>query len=178
MSQSDAVPRLTHILSGLGWTVGQASPEAPLPTGAELIICDTKDVRLVADGLGDSLLAVIGEACAQADIVLSGREAKDDLAALLRLPGHDQLNSMARTFGRAPLTPLLEGLRTELRAALAILMAGGMPDSHKLAGLAGTLGFTDASTAWRNLDEGVSSTAQTRRATRIAILSINHWLTS
>lgn len=112
------------------------------------------------------------------DACITGTESLDDLAALFASwlpPDHAPLDRLASAFGRHEVQSLLSNLRAELRAALAALSSGAPCDSHKLCGLAGTLGFPAASQAWRDLD-APNGAQDARRTSRAAIVSISRWL--
>lgn len=175
-SDADAVPRLTRALARAGWVLaGEGHP----PDRISLVIHDIgRSVELPSD----TLRFVIGNGPApdllSGDVQVTGHESDDALDSLFASwlpPGDDQLERMAAAFGRDAMIPLVEGLRQELRAALIALAAAGSCDAHKLAGLTGTIGFLDASQAWRKLDEAGDGT-DVRRTTRTALVAIDRWL--
>ncbi len=80
---------------------------------------------------------------------------------------------MAKLFGRDGLRPVVEGLRTELQQALDRPEAA---DAHRIAGLAGTLGFAAVSTSWQAIDQGGKDKTSALRDSRTALTAINGWL--
>lgn len=83
------------------------------------------------------------------------------------------LTRMAALFGRDALLPVIEGLRAELQQALDRPAAA---DAHRIAGLAGTLGFADASNSWQAVDQGGVDVEAALRDSRIALSAIDGWL--
>lgn len=80
---------------------------------------------------------------------------------------------MAALFGRDALLPVVEGLRTELQQALDRPDAA---DAHRIAGLAGTLGFAAASASWQAVDQGGEDRATALNDSRVALIAIDRWL--
>ncbi|MET0371299.1 MAG: hypothetical protein ABW039_07970 [Sphingobium sp.] len=91
-------------------------------------------------------------------------------------PETHALDRMESLFGREGLVPIVTGLRDALRSALPLLEQGGAPDAHKLSGLAGTLGFTEASNCWQAMDRGAGRVEDARRASKTAVIAIDRWL--
>jgi hypothetical protein len=83
------------------------------------------------------------------------------------------LTRMATLFGRGELMPVVEGLQAELRQALDRPEAA---DAHRIAGLAGTLGFADASASWQAVDQGSNDVETALRDSRTALIAIDDWL--
>lgn len=83
------------------------------------------------------------------------------------------LTRMAALFGRDALLPVVEGLRHELRQALVM---PGAADAHRIAGLAGTLGFAAVSASWQAVDQGSEDRAAALSESRTALTAINDWL--
>ena len=82
---------------------------------------------------------------------------------------------LADLFGVEELTRLISGLRGQLRAAIDDLDATVIPaTAHRIAGVAGTLGFADVSASWLALSEGDESARdRARRDARLAIGAID-----
>ncbi|WP_311268963.1 hypothetical protein [Sphingobium sp. WCS2017Hpa-17] len=83
------------------------------------------------------------------------------------------LTRMAALFGRAALLPVVQGLEAELHQAI------DQPDTanaHRIAGLAGTLGFVDASASWQAVDQSGGDIDIALRDSRIALVAIDGWL--
>jgi len=78
-------------------------------------------------------------------------------------------------FGQDKIAALVERLRGELAEAVRLLDdSGAFFHAHTIAGVAGTLGFSAVSEAWRRLSEGeIAATADARRTARIAIAAID-----
>lgn len=85
----------------------------------------------------------------------------------------DALTRMAALFGREALLPVVEGLLHELQRALD---EPETADAHRIAGLAGTLGFAAASASWQAVDQGSEDKAAALRASRTALTAIDDWL--
>lgn len=83
------------------------------------------------------------------------------------------LTRMAALFGRDALLPVVEGLRHELQQALD---RPEVADAHRIAGLAGTLGFAVASAAWQAVDQGGGDIGTALRHSRTALIAIDGWL--
>jgi CheY-like chemotaxis protein len=82
---------------------------------------------------------------------------------------------LAGTFGAEQLATLVRGLREQLVAAIAEMDAVPIPSiAHRIAGVAGTLGFADVSASWLALSEGDESARdRARRDARIAVAAID-----
>lgn len=170
--------RVACALTEAGWII-YAHDGSPL----SLIVHDIEHAMPMGDGTADIPCITIREAGLihdhHADLEIPASEPDTALVARFAQwlpPSADELDRLAQAFGRASLAPLVERLRDELRAAVVLLDSGGRPDAHKLAGVAGTVGFAAASDAWRRLDEVDGPTGDARRETRKAIVTINHWL--
>lgn len=66
----------------------------------------------------------------------------------------DQRARLAARFGAAAFARLTAGLATQLRSALVQPDGVAAGEAHRIAGLAGTLGFAAASAAWLALSHG------------------------
>lgn len=173
----DGSARLGAAAAHGGWTVQSlASPDV------SLVVEHSGSIARHDNFPDDVLRIAVGDAAGpptHGDATISGRESEADLIVLFASwlpPGLDQLDRVATTFGREAMTPLVKNLREELRAALTALDGGGLYDAHKLSGLTGTIGFSAASQAWRELDKHGGPPDDARRATRTAIIAINRWL--
>lgn len=85
------------------------------------------------------------------------------------------LRRLAATFGTAALTPLVEGFRAQLDEAIGRIDDDDLKArAHRLAGIAGTLGFADVSRAWIRLSRGDERAKHDAiRTARIALAAID-----
>ncbi|MFZ2997612.1 hypothetical protein [Sphingobium sp.] len=94
------------------------------------------------------------------------------------LPQDDmaRARALAERFGAAQIMPMVDRLRGELETALASLDRGeDAGHAHRIAGVAGTLGFAAVSESWLILSEqgGKDAQKEARRTARIAIAEIS-----
>jgi CheY-like chemotaxis protein len=81
---------------------------------------------------------------------------------------------LADVFGREELAGLVERFRDQLADAIDAIDDGNVSMAHRIAGVAGTLGFAAVSASWLALSEGDDSVRdQARRDARIAIVAID-----
>lgn len=82
---------------------------------------------------------------------------------------------LAGIFGEEELRRLIGGLRDQLAAAVGELDAVAIPSTaHRIAGVAGTLGFAAVSASWLALSEGDEGMReQARRDARLAVAAID-----
>lgn len=82
---------------------------------------------------------------------------------------------LAASFGADQVAGLVAGLREQLASAVDELDSVAIPTvAHRIAGLAGTLGFTEVSATWLALSEGDESVRdRARREARLAIAAID-----
>jgi CheY-like chemotaxis protein len=90
-------------------------------------------------------------------------------------PASTRVTRLAAAFGAAEIAALMRGLRNQLEAQLAIddrsAAHGG---AHRLAGIAGTLGFPDLSRLWLAVSEGdATAYAEARMYARKALVEID-----
>lgn len=85
----------------------------------------------------------------------------------------ESLTRMAALFGRDALLPVVDGLRSELQQAL---VRPDTADAHRIAGLAGSLGFAAASASWQAVDQGGADRSAALRDSRTALITIEGWL--
>jgi CheY-like chemotaxis protein len=92
----------------------------------------------------------------------------------------EALARLGEVFGEAEIARMLSGLRDVLQEGLDALGTSEVPViAHRIAGIAGILGFTDLGRDWRTLSEsGASDDAAVRRRTRIAIAEMDRDLGS
>lgn len=94
----------------------------------------------------------------------------------------DGARRLAGIFGDAELARLIAGLRTQLASAVEEMAEVSIPSTaHRVAGVAGTLGFADVSASWLALSEGDEGAHdRARRDARLAIAAIdrNHSVAS
>lgn len=88
----------------------------------------------------------------------------------------DGAHRLADVFGAAALAPLIANFRAQLAQAVAQLDAGDIATAHRIAGVAGTLGFAAVSASWVRLSQGETEAFdQARRAARMAISQIDRY---
>lgn len=81
---------------------------------------------------------------------------------------------LATIFGAEEMAKLVARFREQLSEALGALDAGDTGAAHRIAGVAGTLGFAEVSEAWLRLSEGDRTARDPAyRAARMAIASID-----
>lgn len=82
---------------------------------------------------------------------------------------------LAALFGEEEMATLIAGFREQLEEALRqIADADGAPRAHRIAGIAGTLGFSGVYTSWLALSEGdTSALDEARRSARKALRMID-----
>jgi CheY-like chemotaxis protein len=87
----------------------------------------------------------------------------------------EALERLGDVFGEAEITRMIHGLRDVLQEGLDALGTSDLPViAHRIAGIAGILGFTDLGRDWRTLSENdPSDDAAVRRRTRIAIAEMD-----
>lgn len=87
----------------------------------------------------------------------------------------DGARRLTTLFGEDELRKLIAGLRDQLAIAVQDLDQTIVPDmSHRIAGVAGTLGFAAVSASWLALSEGDESAREAaRRDARLAIAAID-----
>jgi hypothetical protein len=88
-------------------------------------------------------------------------------------PDGERLARMEALLGREGLLPVVQGLRAELQRSID---GADDVDAHKMAGLAGTLGFAAASASWQAVDQGMGEYAAALRDSRTALVVIDRWL--
>lgn len=150
---------------------GAAAPDAiclPLASAAPTIALASADWIAAIDWSGRGYVAAVDRHRLVAELpgVLADWSHAARLATIERLTG---------TFGQAPVVGLLHGLRRALEQAL------DMPDdaqlaaaAHRIAGLAGTLGFAALGRHWLRIAERRHAPdAATRRATAHALATLD-----
>jgi hypothetical protein len=116
-----------------------------------------------------------------ADLLLSSVDSEEALAATLELwrptPEIANFRQVAEVFGVIAVCKVARGFLNELAAAIAGLSRCDFAPAHRIAGLAGTLGFGRVSQAWLAIDEGdLSDIAGARREARLAQVAVARWL--
>ncbi|MBN2971166.1 hypothetical protein JW805_03945 [Roseomonas aeriglobus] len=79
-------------------------------------------------------------------------------------------------FGAAAILPMLSRLADTLESVLTTPDAATETTSHRLAGLAGTLGFTALSEAWLVVPPGLAAPVTVRRLSRLAVGTIRRYI--
>jgi hypothetical protein len=128
-----------------------------------------------------ALVTAAGAPMSASDLTIAADVSDEQLAAIFtewRPPERlDALDRIANTLGVAAVAPIVSGLRGELGNAVAELDAGRSETAHRIAGLAGTLGFHSVSTVWNALSHGDTALASiARREARVAMAAIDRWL--
>lgn len=113
------------------------------------------DGGVAISGGGDALIAAIAD-----------WRPGDDLAGAYRL---------AEVFGRAAIVPMIARFREQLADAVAALSAMPSRDElHRIAGIAGTLGFERIGSSWERLSRGDAEILPVaRRAARRVLAQID-----
>jgi CheY-like chemotaxis protein len=148
--------------------------------------------RAIRSGTGAGAAAAILAFCAPQQIMpigalrasgFDGHIARSATAEALReaiepwRPANDtaKIEALAATFGAAAIARLLDGFRGQLEAQLGI-DEGAARDAgaHRLAGIAGTLGFPDVSRLWLAVSEGDDTAyPEARISARKALVQID-----
>ncbi|MEH3103748.1 MAG: hypothetical protein PGN12_07555 [Sphingomonas phyllosphaerae] len=191
---SDTIAAARTIAIQHGWPHRSCSTPVVAAAGADDIVLHAADHPAVAD-LTWSPLATEAPVLALAPAAWIARTdwaargyvaAIDDRDLAASLPGvvaewsHAArlatIDRLGDTFGIAPVAGLLRGLRHALEVAIgasddpALLAA----EAHRIAGLAGTLGFVALGRHWLRVAEGGRApTAATRRATAHALATLD-----
>lgn len=165
---ADGMADVADIVAQHGWPFRtHASPTAIVARGDDILLhpADTgmSAVRLPA---AHPTIAIASAAwIATTDWAVRGYVAAVDRARLAAdLPAavadwcHDTrlatLDRLAETFGAAPVAQLLNGLRHTLEEALAARDTATLAaEAHRIAGLAGTLGFAALGRHWQRVAE-------------------------
>lgn len=179
------VAAIAPLLVKRGWS-HRAAAVAAEPY--DVMICMPEEVPIAP---GDAPAPVVALASAAwiaggdargYDEAIDRARLRDDLPRVIAEWSHAErlatLERLAATFGAAPVADLLRGLRRLLERALADedAAAGRTGDAHRIAGLAGTLGFAGLGRRWLRVAEGTPPTAATRRATVHALSTIGYVL--
>jgi hypothetical protein len=174
---------LDNALERAGWLVTRfASDDGDNRADMALLVEANGENRSPPDGAGTPLLALVSdqpEAGFRADLVISPTMSVEAMTALFRAwlpPDTAALDRMVGMLGREGLAPVVAGLRDELAQAIDCIRNGEEAPAHRLAGLAGTLGFAALSAAWRAIDAGGGDMRDARRESRITLLALDRWL--
>lgn len=174
--------RIEPVLAVSGW---RPASKADVNAGfVDLILCAAADAGAPSERSFGSAprLALFsgGSTLAQADDIISADSTDGEILAQIERwrPTSDtqRFADVARAFGDG-IIPIARGLRDQLHQAIAALDAGSFTAAHRIAGLAGTLGFKRTSQAWLKIDEGdLSDLPTARREARLAVAAIERWL--
>jgi hypothetical protein len=175
-----------------GWQVdlSVAPPSPKIDAQVDLLIFDRRAtgqnvefVQLRNAAKATPIVALVeNDAPAQGfDAVIDARMDAEQLAAALEpwrpTPDAARLEQIGAAMGMAAIRSIANGLAEELDSAVAELDAGEVTRAHRIAGLAGTLGFSAVSGAWNALSHGEMEQAPTaRREARLAVAAIAKWL--
>jgi hypothetical protein len=172
-------PNIGKALQRAGWEVRAVEQnDGSAMAAAHMLVVE--ECTNLPSSRPDQLLAAVVDgaedvACA-ADLRIDPSQPIAQMAEEFRLwlpPDMSSLARMEALFGRHALLPVVQGLHAELAQAVA---GTTMPDAHKLAGLAGTLGFATASASWQAVDRGTGEQAAALRDSRTALIAIDRWL--
>lgn len=120
---------------------------APLPAVAPTIALASAAWIATTDWAERGYVAAVDRTRLDADLPVAVADWSHDA----RLATLDRL---ADTFGTAPVAQLLNGFRHKLEEALAIRDTATLPaEAHRIAGLAGTLGFAALGRHWQRVAE-------------------------
>jgi hypothetical protein len=179
--------RAATALTGAGWHVEARSAVAPtcehVPT---LVLLDAAPGELLATILsapwrrGACVVAFCDPGHDWRSVGYDGHlpADADDLGTLAGCWVPQPLSAatlrVTEAFGRDAIRPMLEGFAETLEDALVALRDRNARSlAHRVAGIAGTLGFGDLGQAWLALSEGRESDVDAlRRDTRLAIGAI------
>ncbi len=117
------------------------------------------------------------------DVVLRPARPEEMIKAVERWrpDGTDlSLDRLEGVFGRAQISAMVQHLRETLVNALSAAEADGLAaTAHRIAGVAGTLGFTHVGQAWLAVSEGDSGALdEARRRSRMAVAAIDRRYTA
>lgn len=172
-------PHVGKALRMAGWAVREVDrDDADAIASASMMVVDGQDQPPLSPG--NRIVAAIVEGSLvpsfPADLVI---DAGQDIGPITEVfsqwlpPDVERLARMEAMLGREGLVPVVQGLRAELQRAVD---GGDGVDAHKMAGLAGTLGFAAVSASWQAVDQGTGDAATARRDSRTALVVIDRWL--
>lgn len=150
----------------------------------DLILCGGTDASTHSDEIFGSTPRLVltddSVQSVQADDTIPADSSDDQILSQVEgwrpTPDTQRFAEVAGAFGDGVI-PIARGLRQQLLQAIATLDAGSFTAAHRIAGLAGTLGFKRTSMAWLAIDEGdLSDIASARREARLAVVAIERWL--
>lgn len=192
-----------NILTASGWIVteakgGREAVDAALASPPHLIVMDidmpgmdgwaaTEAIRSTGSPLsGVAILAYTTTSVGADEIHRRGMDGRlhkpctpDDLIAEVarwRPDGEaSRAVALGEIFGKEEIARLVDRFRDQLADALSALDAGeAEAQAHRIAGVAGTLGFGEVSASWLRLSEGDDTARDdARRDARIAIAKID-----
>jgi hypothetical protein len=162
-----------------GWAVRSVDrDDADAIAGASMMVVDGQDQPPLSPG--NRIVAVIIEGglvpSFPVDLVIDANQGIGPITEIFSQwlpPDVEILERVEAMLGREGLWPVVQGLRAELQRAVD--GADGV-DAHKMAGLAGTLGFAAVSASWQAVDQGTGDAATARRDSRTALVVIDRWL--
>lgn len=190
---------LTALLSGAGWEVTEARDAIEAVDAAQRQPADVILLRLPDDALAVARLRAAPRRVASTPILAfvdaplpdealwsRGLDAglpmsaslQDVVAEAARWRPDDAMGVPTRlmtAFGVPEMTKLIGCFRAQLAAAVGALGDGGSAsEAHRIAGIAGTLGFARVSASWLRLSEGdLTGRRDARRDARLAIAHID-----
>ncbi len=176
-----------------GWALRSAAPAATVAADADDLLLHAADVatpdetnHLLSTGNAPVVavasadwIAATGWRCRGYVAAVDRHRLATDLPVVVAEWSHDArlatIDRLGATFGTAPVAGLLRGLREMLTAALLTREpARRAAEAHRIAGLAGTLGFAALGRHWLHVadHEPILSEA-TRRATVHALATLD-----
>ena len=172
-------PNIGEALQRAGWEVRAVEQDDGSAMAAAHMLVVEGCTDLPSSRPDQLLAAVVDGAkdtgCA-ADLRIDPSQPIAQMAEEFRLwlpPDMSSLARMEALFGRDALLPVVQGLRAELDQTVA---GTTVPDAHRMAGLAGTLGFAAASESWQAMDRGTGDQAAALRDSRTTLIAIDRWL--
>lgn len=175
----DELRPISEVVTAAGWDVSTV-----LSGPAALVIVDIRravdqvDIGRIRE-MSTIMIGIVdpGVAAEPCDDVIErplDRAAIEAVILAWSPPSAAVLDRLSQAFGTAALRPLVEGLRDDLRAALAADLSSR---AHRLAGLSGTLGFAVLGAALEAVSRGeTASLGDARRHAKTALLTIDTWL--
>jgi hypothetical protein len=172
-------PHVGKALRMAGWAVREVDrDDADASASASMLVVDGQGRPPLSPG-NRIVAAIVDSGTAPsfpADLVIDAGQGLGPISEIFSQwlpPDVERLERMEAMLGREGLVPVVQGLRAELQRAID--GADGV-DAHKMAGLAGTLGFAVASASWQAVDRGAGDAATALRDSRTALVMIDRWL--
>lgn len=179
MSVALTYPHIGEAVRAAGWDLRAVTgDDDDAVAAASMIVMDGTDQPISSrhDAIVAAVMENAGTPSFPVDLIVDPGLDVGALAAMFsqwRVPDMASLTRMATMLGRDGLMPVVRGLRAELEQAIG---GAGGHSAHRIAGLAGTLGFTAAGAAWQAVDLGTGERTAALRDSRTAMVAIDRWL--